>query len=134
MSFVIAQNFKTYFNRYTVCDQGCVKGHIVTSTEEWWNRSSSYYSVSSTHTQWWMTFFNCVTVDPREYNNPGFAPGWPGEYETYHYWFVSPMDSWPVLWSDVNQGYQSWVKQWSDWTESGWYAGTLVGQYIFPKT
>jgi hypothetical protein len=44
------------------------------------------------------------------------------------------MNGWPMLWAQPSEGFESYVSQWTDWTESGSYAGHLSGQYTFPKS
>jgi hypothetical protein len=134
MGAAFSQNFSVYFNRWCIIESCGLFGYVVTQTQIWFTRSDPSYDLSGQSLNWWMTVRDCNNItDPRSIGNQPGIPAWFGN-ETQHWWYYSPMNSWPVLWSDLYEGYSSYVTQGSDVTEDGYWAGHLSSSWIFPKS
>ena len=133
MGSAFSMNASIYFNRWCIIPSCGLFGYRVTATSTVFTRSSSAYELSSQSIGWNMQMWNCNSQpDPHSISGGGFIPIWYGNTSETS-WYYAPMNSWPVLGSDLFEVYQSAVSQGSDVTESGYYAGHLSNSFVFPK-
>lgn len=125
---------KLYYRRVQAGEPAdWVYAYINTRTDVWWTRTSTLYDLSSQSSSWTFTGWRCDQFwDPRSASGGGWLPGWQTWDKTHVYAYFGPMDSWPFIWS-AKCCYEMKYAITTDVTESGFYAGTIKGSYVFPK-